>query len=96
MQRTILLWVDAGDVQRAEADEIDVGHRQLRARRRSDAALIHALRIDLKHRGAKAGDPVLDRVLGAVPEGDHGDDRGDADDDAQHRQQRAQRVRAQR
>ena len=44
----------------------------------------------------KAGDLGLDLGLGAVADADHGDDRADADDDAEHGQQRAQEVPAQR
>src|SRR4029079_17602869 len=49
-----------------------------------------------EHRGPERGDPVLHRLLRSAPERHHGDHRGDADDDAQHREQRAELVRAQR
>ena len=41
---------------------------------------------------AQAGDLLLDGGLGPGADGDHDDDRRDADDDAQHRQERADLV----
>ena len=46
--------------------------------------------------GAQRGDPVLHRLLGAGPEGHHGDHRAHADDDAQHGEQGPELVRPDR
>ena len=45
---------------------------------------------------AQGGDSGLDLGLGAVADADHGDDRADADDDAEHREDGAHFVPAQR
>jgi hypothetical protein len=42
--------------------------------------------------GAHGGNLIEHRLLRAVADREHGDHRGDADDDAQQRQERAQQV----
>ena len=71
-------------------------HGKLGDRRRADAALLHALRIDLKNRRAEPRDAILHGILGAVAQCDHRDDGGDADHDAKHRQERTKLIGAQR
>ena len=62
----------------------------------SDAALHVAAGQDDQNVGAERGDLRADRRLGAFADGDHRDDRADADDDAEHRQESAQLVSRQR
>ncbi len=50
-------------------------------------------RIDVDRVGADRGDVLEHGLLRALAEGDHGDHRGDADDDAEHREEGAQLVR---
>ena len=47
---------------------------------------------DAEDVGAERGDAVVDRLLRAGAERHHGDDRADADDDAQHGEHRPERV----
>ena len=53
-------------------------------------------RPDDQHIGAHGGDPVEHLLLAAVADRQHGHDRGDADDDAEQRQDGAEEVRPQR
>ncbi len=46
--------------------------------------------------GAEAFDLLAHRLVGALADGDHGDQRGDADEDAEHGQRRAHHVAADR
>ena len=46
--------------------------------------------------GAEGVDPLLDGALGAGAQGHHRDDRGDADDDAEHGQRGPELVGADR
>ena len=62
----------------------------------ADAAAVDAAGEDQDDVLAEGGDAGLDLGLGAVADADHGDDRADADDDAQHGQRRPQLVPAQR
>ena len=89
-------WLTPTTCRRALDDRLHVRHAQLCRRRRADAALLHALRIDLEDRRSEPRDAILDGVLRAVAERDHRDHRADADDDAEHREQRPQLVGAQR
>ena len=50
--------------------------------------------IDGQQVGAQRVDPVLDRLLGAGAQRHHGDDRADADDDAEHGERRPELVGA--
>jgi hypothetical protein len=52
------------------------------------------LRLNHQKVAAELGDVLLDLLGGAGADGDHGDDGGNADDDAQKRQEGAQRVAA--
>ena len=52
--------------------------------------------IDLQHRRAECAIRSLHGLLRAVAERDHRDHGRDADDDAEHREQRAEHVGAQR
>jgi hypothetical protein len=87
LKRTILLMVYADDVLSTLSKRLDVGHRQLGRAARIDPALIDPLWVDLKNRRSKARDPVLHRVLGSVSKRDHGNHRGDADHDPEHREE---------
>ena len=49
-----------------------------------------------QHVGAERRKLLVDRLLRAAAEGEHRDDRGDADDDAEHRERGAKRVAAHR
>ena len=51
---------------------------------------------DAEDVGAEVGDLLLDVEVGALHQGHHGDQRGDAHGQAEHRQRRAQLVRADR
>ena len=62
----------------------------------SDAALHVAAGQYDQDVGAKRGDLRANGRLGAFADGDHGDDRADADDDTEHRQESAQLVSRQR
>ena len=72
-------------------------HRELRAVGGGrDAAGEDLAGDDGEQRGAERGDAVVHRLLRAAAERDDGDDRGDADHDAEHRERRAELVGAQR
>ena len=76
----------------------DVLERQLLRRAVGAAAAAEAeaaARHDRERVRAEALDLAVDLDRGAVPDGDEHDHRGDADRDAEHRQQRAQAVRDQ-
>ncbi len=53
-------------------------------------------RVDGEDVGAERRDLVVDAFLGAGPGGQHRDHGADTDDDAEHRQRRAEQVRADR
>ena len=55
-----------------------------------------AARLNRQKVGAQARELAAHRGAGALTEGDNGNDRGDADDDAQRRQNAAALVGAQR
>ena len=57
-----------------------------------DAALPPGAGGDDEHVGAKPGDRIADLFLHAAADGEHQDDRGHADDHAEHGQDRAQPV----
>jgi hypothetical protein len=57
-----------------------------------DAALAGLAGKDGEHVGAKSGDSVLYRLLGAAAQRDHGDHRSHSDDDAQHGEYRSQHI----
>src|SRR5690606_14293558 len=60
------------------------------------AAAWRACRTHDEEVAAELGDVLLDLLRGARADGDHGDDRGDADDDAKQCEERTQRVAAYR
>ena len=67
-------------------------HREAHADVARDPAHEALARKDRQQGGAERLDPVLDGLLGARTERDHGDHRPDTDDDAQHGEQRAELV----
>ena len=80
---------DAGDLL---LDRLDVGHARNRAPAAAAAAAEALAGADLEDVGAEAGDLLGDRRGRAVAERHHRHHRGDADDDAEHGQERAQQV----
>ena len=76
--------------------EIVPGERGLRAEAALRAARRRCARHDDEQVGAHRGEGLLDLRLGALADGDHGDDRGDADDDAERGEKRAHLVAQQR
>src|SRR5206468_711076 len=79
-------------------DRVDVGLGQARgpSPARAHPALRHRARKDHEHVRPEARDLLLDRVLGALADGEHRDDRGDADDDAESRERGTHEVPLQR
>ena len=92
----VLLRLDRRQVQPARLDGVDIGHRDLLRDLELDAALRDARRVDLQRGRAQLGESVFHRLLRAAAERHHGNHGGDADDDAEHREERAQFVRPQR
>jgi len=77
-------------------DRLRVVRGQPPERRGLDSRLRHARRIHLEQCRTEAGDAVPHGLLRAVSKRDHRDHGADADDDAEHGEERAQLVGAQR
>ena len=79
-------------------DRLGIGDGQGRgaARPAAGAHARHRSRDDDNQVGAEACELLLHRVVGALPDGHHRDQRGDADEDAEHGQRRAHLVARQR
>ena len=89
------LRLDREDLLAAVLQRVRVVHRELRrAGADLNAARARLAGVDRQERGAERRDAVVHLLLCASSERDHRDHRGDADDDAEHRQQRPQFVRA--
>ena len=89
---------DRGDVLRLAADLVDVLEAEIRERRGAlaDAARLRGSGRDHDHVRAEVVDLLADAGARAVADRHHHDDRGHADDDAQHGQRRAHLVLANR
>ena len=76
------------------ADGSDVVHLEVGRRRTAAAATKSLSRTNLEQVRAEPGDLLAHCRRRALAERHHGDDRGDADDDAEHGQERPQQVAA--
>nr|WP_293251655.1 hypothetical protein [Nannocystis sp.] len=89
---------DPGHPRRLAGDRVDVvpGDRRLRAGPAAHAALLRRARAHDQHVGAHLVERALHLGLRALADRHHRDHRADADDDPQHREERAHLVAQQR
>ncbi len=96
LHRAILLRLDFGEHRRVIAKVLGIRLGHADGVLHGDAADQLARGIDLQQARAERGDAVLHRLRRAVAERGHGDHRGNADHDAEHREERTHLVDSQR